>query len=262
MKPICTCLYVYIMIIFSCVPPERKSSGALEHMDKKAENKPVCYVLCDVSTSLNSADAKTARHHAEAIFRRAKGYDFKYFDISDAFFKRSFFEYEAPVPGQILTPTERERIKRAFSSNCDRLHQILENLYHSPSSNTCIIRTIRKVANSIAADNKAELKEIKIVILSDMLEDCANDFGKIDIGSGDFKAATRTLSGMPTPNFSFSGYRNIEVSIVVTSEQNIGDDSPLFSFWKTMFKKYGYDLNKPITPDLPGWLPKDDERTE
>lgn len=233
------------------IPPDVVIPGNSNHAPK------ACYILCDFSASQDDISRLVIIRNAEIIFRQVykQEFRFKYYDISSATYELPFFECVPPPVPILPRPSDLKEIKRKFIEQSDTLHERLIRLSRQPSANsTCIIRTLDKVANSIAREyTKDSNSIIKIVILSDMLEDCTYSFGRIDIDHADYITAFRTLSRMPAPNFTFSNYRNIEITIVASSQRKINTDA-LYNFWTAVFRKYRYEFNSPIAVDLPKWV--------
>lgn len=218
----------------------------------------ICYVFCDMSASQDATSKQIILQHAVEIFNKRCGFNLKYFDVSSAQYEPPFFEYvEKPIP-DILSPSQRKALLAEASGKEDSLRRKLTDLCKRPSSyRTCILQTVEKAVNSLEFEvEKDTNRYIRIIILSDMLEDCSYSFGRLNIDHGSFETAMKVLARMPTPKFTLSKYKNIQVWIIASSQQNLNTTS-LFEFWTAAFKKYGYNLDHPISVELPGWLEKD-----
>lgn len=259
MKPATPCLYILLLAVMACGQSENAgytaSSGAAAIQDQDHPVIPSCYVFCDMSGSQDSKSKQIIMQHAVDIFKKAKGYDFKYYDISAPQFEPPFFEYTEPPVPEIAKPTDLKDNDEERSHKTDSLTKRLMELYHRPSSNrTCILRTIEKAVNTLTSKSGGSAgQDVRIIILSDMLEDCNYSFGRLNIDHGVFKDAMKVLEKMPAPRFTLSKYKKAEVYLVASSQRRIATDS-LYSFWVEAFKKYGYDLTSPILVQLPDWV--------
>jgi hypothetical protein len=213
-------------------------------------NQPgVCYVLCDFSESQGSRSRQGIMSNALSIFDKGlRNFRFRYYDIGAPQYEGPFFDYydSSGITGK---KSLRDAIDKRKKLRRDNLQQQMVKLFQQQgTSNTCIIGSLSKVAASLASDSLNRKSRVRVIILSDMLEDCVYDSARIDIDKASFDKAIKAVSKLPKPVFSFNGY-NIEVYPVVSSENNISPNK-LFEFWKQVFAKYDYEL-KVLSTDLP-----------
>lgn len=218
-------------------------------------NLPRYYVLCDFSTSQGIQSRQTIVQHAKRAFAKILDQQAKadYFDISAPQLEKPFYSYR-PFTQEFMTPKEEDSMRHVKAAQKDSLNNIITAFYQQPLSNsTCIVQTIDKVANCLARDIDNSNQPIRIIIFSDLLEDCMSNQGRINIDGGHFDSAFERLSRMPQPIASFSAYKNLEISLVAASQRHINLND-LNRFWREIFKKYGYTLTEPISVSLPKWL--------
>jgi hypothetical protein len=247
-------IILFVVMATGCVNSDDNTS-------KRADGPPAqppaiprkfCYVLCDFSASQDQQSRDLIIRNAKTIFSKAEEFSIRYYDISSAAFP-SFFECGPRGGERIERPSEKIKRKEKTWMQADSLSKEMMRLSQLPSSsNTCIIKTIDKVCRSMKAQVSAK-DTIKIVILSDMLEDCVYDFGEIDIDHLPYSKALQTLGKMPKPNCTFAGYKNIEVNIVAVSQKSLNTNM-LEQFWDQVFLKYDLSSKPMITVELPGWI--------
>jgi hypothetical protein len=226
-------------------------------VEKKAvEKKPVvkkyCYVLCDFSGSQDQSSINVISENAEAIFKAARQYDIRYYDITTPDLERAFFRSDPEEDDLIETPSQKRERLSMDTARLDSLSGLITKMRSAPlSGSTCIITSIDKVCRSLAREvSKDDI--VKVVILSDMLEDCTYSFGKIDIDHAPFSMALKTLDSMESPKYTFAGY-NVELSIIGSSQRSI-NMAGLDSFWEKVFSRYGLKDKPLIAVDLPRWI--------
>jgi hypothetical protein len=220
------------------------------------KQEPTYYVLCDFSASQGRQSLQVIMENADSLFKVMCRQNARiiYMDISAAQFEKPFFDYKLECPS-FVTGTRLKELEQEKISQGDTLRRRMQRICQLPSSNnTCIIRTIEKVANSMPRDigpGKID-QPVKMVILSDLLEDCQNGLRRINIDRADFAPAFERLASMPTPTSTFSDYKNMEITLVAASQRIIKQDS-LNRFWKEVFGKFSYDLKGDISVSLPRW---------
>ncbi|WP_315823903.1 hypothetical protein [Paraflavitalea speifideaquila] len=218
--------------------------------------EPTYYVLCDFSASQGNQSRQAIIQNADSLFKVMCRQHARiiYFDISAAQYEKPFFDYSIVQPS-FVTGTKLRQREQEIAVKGDTLHRRMERICNLPSSlNTCIIRAIGKVANSMSRDigpGKID-QPVKIVILSDLLEDCAYNNRRVNIDRGDFTRAFQILDAMPKPTATFSTYKDIEITLVASSQRTIKQDS-LDSFWEAVFRKFDHQLTEPISVSLPRW---------
>jgi hypothetical protein len=219
-------------------------------------NAPLCYVLCDFSASQDPASTEDMTTNAASIFDAIKEeYSVTCININTSQYERPFFQYSPPDSKDIETPKEKKKRKELVKQQQDSLTSRLNRLKMAiRASNTCLIRALERVASDLAVDPDNKAKPVRIIILSDMLEACANDFGRINLEKQPYKQAIAMLKKMKRPGFGFGGYSNIDISVTASSRISINDPGGLRNFWKEVFAKYGYTFNSPITASLPNWI--------
>ncbi len=217
---------------------------------------PVCYVLCDFSASLTGSSRQLVIENAARVLRSCvPEYRVKYYDINAAQFTPPFFEY-AVASGYLVKASDIKNKTTIINKAADSLQQVIKSLHKSPfPSGTCIIRTLDKIANALGVDDAARQgRTTRIIILSDMLEDCSYPFGRINIEKPPFNPAFNILKKMPKPVFNLEPYKGLEVTVVASSSHVIADVNFLFVFWKEVFGRYGFEFKGPITTNLPSWI--------
>lgn len=229
-----------------------KQAVATKDVVEKKPAKKYCYVLCDFSGSQDQSSLDVISENAKTIFKHAKQYNLRYYDVTTPHLAGTFFQSDSQDDDLIETPSqERERLHKD-TARLESLSGLITKMRSAPlSGSTCIITGVNKVCHLLPREvNKDDI--IKVVILSDMLEDCTGDLGKIDIDHAPIRKAFKTLDSMPDPQYTFAGY-NVELSIVGSSQKSI-NMAELDSFWERVFAKYALKDKPLIAVGLPRWI--------
>ena len=231
---------IFTSILVSCagtdVPTPVKKTG-------------ICFVLCDFSASQSPGSRQKIMTNALRLFDKSiKNYQWQYYDIGSNRYDGSFFTYNDST-NITATLSEHKAIAARKKLRRDSLNREMIKLsVEQGNRNTCIMRTLDKIAGALPRNPRVPKPEVKIYILSDMLEDC-NDGQRINIDNASFDVALKNLSKLPKPDFTFKDYQEIEIIPVVSSDKNTNFRN-LFEFWKQVLAKYDYTLTAmPI--DLP-----------
>lgn len=238
----------------SCVPLESPSfETETEQKIDPASTARSCYILCDFSASQGQASRLAIISNAQTIMnRRQKDHSLRYYQI-DGVNDASFFASDPPQINSIERPSDRDDRKKALKRLADSLAGLMKKLSQKPSlESTCIIKTLDKLLWSVKSRN-APADSIRILILSDMLEDCSYGFGRIDIDHHPFSQALQTLKRMPPPAASFASFKNIRLYLVISSQKN-HDLNALQRFWQEVFKRYGLPADFDLSFELPNWV--------
>lgn len=228
-------------------------AGCCGHTD--ISKNTYCYVLCDFTKSQDKMSRGVIISNADSIFGSAasKGYYCAVYDISDEIFEEPIFKLPFN-DATIRTDREREADEAKLKSERKRFKDTLNQVSKMSNGNTCLINSIEKIATILAGDSvNKENRRIKIILLSDMLEDCSFDSFRIDIDNGDFKTAEQALEKLKGPAFTFAGFKDIEINIVASSGKRIPVGEH-FRFWQKVFKRFGYNLTTSISSQLPRWV--------
>lgn len=258
MKKTILCLLPLLCAMEACTGGDVSNESNVSVPDPQltSGNGPICYVLCDFSNSQNAASQTDIVDNAKAIFTKLHSqFALVYFNINAPQFQKPFFQHAPPKVSDIETPSEGRQRDTLLNKAAARLGEKLDSLQQNARAQfTCIIKALGNIANRLASDAQNKVKQVRIIILSDMLEVCQNDFGAVNLERPPYERAVQLLQQMNEPAYGFGGYGNLDISVIASSQKMIADDSGLLYFWKQVFAKYGYQFNKPITAELPAWL--------
>jgi hypothetical protein len=217
---------------------------------------PICYVLCDFSNSQDANSQGDIASNAKEIFKQMRSrYAMAYININAPQLQKAFFQYVPPETKEIETPRERRQRQDAMNQQAATLAQRLNELGQGEKANqTCIIKALNKVADELAISDQNKTRPVRIIVLSDMLEVCTNDFGPINLEKPPYQKAIQALEKMKPPPFGFNQYNDLKIGITASSGKSGIPISDLLGFWKEVFAKYGYTLEKPIAAVLPDWV--------
>ncbi|MGB8193090.1 MAG: hypothetical protein WCF67_14275 [Chitinophagaceae bacterium] len=251
-------LIFFLFVLTSCT-----NAGNTENTQRPKSNDwintkdipaDICYVLCDFSASQGNKSRQTIRQNAISIYQSAATKcKIRFYDINAPQLEGPFFEFPDLLKN-VQKPSQRKIMKAKAHAQKDTLDLLISNRMNTISKSTCIIKALDMVAASLKKQ-AAQYKDqrISVVILSDMLEDCNFDFGRINIDKGNFREADRVLATMPNPPYTFKGYKNLSLAFAASSTRTDINMTSLNNFWKQVLKKYEYDSPDPITPELPAW---------
>lgn len=253
------CLTMVIIILSCCT--NANSAGIDEARPKQITSDvpipaDICYVLCDFSASQGNS-LQTVKEKAYRIYDAAKlKCEVFFFDINGPQFSDPFFSSDLLLKNA-KRPSDKENFKKKADSLGNTLKvELSKKSVPNASQNTCIIRSITTTVQSLTDKIKNSEQRIWIIILSDMLEDCTYDFGKIDIDNASYEIAMKQLDKMPKAIFTLKDFKNINIKLAVCSKDNTISSEKLFLFWKKVFARYDYNLVRPPTQELPNWVTK------
>jgi hypothetical protein len=253
---ICTAGIILLFHAFTHANPDQSVNTILKKASSADALPGLCYVLCDFSGSQDPESLKDMLGNANAVFAALRNkFKIRFVNINAAQYERPFFEYEPVAVKTITTPIEKRK-RQAFEKRiADSLAAILQQLSaKATAARTCIIKSINRVANDLAGDPENKTHPVRILILSDMLEACSNDFGKINLEKPPYDGAMARLKQMRKPDFTFGGFTDLVISITASSRRDIPNSDQLRRFWVGVFAKYDYTFTQPITSQLPGWI--------
>ncbi len=246
-KLILFCLPLYVILFSSC-----KNKDTYECKTKIKTTSlptPMCYMLCDFSQSQDTLSFEEMKNNTLTVFSKInKEYSVKLFDIRENGTRKAFFDYSLPEKTSIETPKQEKKREKYFSCMLDSLKAKLEELSAlKKSKSTCIIDILDALASEVKNDMPDKDLPVKIVILSDMLEDCC---GIKVINSVN---AARSIENRPVSN-TFSNYK-AEASLVLSSKnKQHTSNEDLLNFWKRVFDKYRCAFDTSFTMSLPLWV--------
>lgn len=254
-----TILIFAALLLYGCMnassetkaPTIARESVTVQQLYENSFSADWCFVLCDFSASQGTS-LQTVKNKAQRIYQSAKlKTKIRFYDVNAVQFAAPFFEYTRLV-NRMMKPSEKERLRR----DADSMGTILNSSLTSPagSQSTCINRGISAVAQSLGDLAPHKTETIWIIVLSDMLEDCTYDWGRIDIDNASYEQALKMLDKMPKPLFGLKNYKNVHIKLTACSGDNKVSSEKLFVFWKKLLSRYDYNLTTPINNELPAWV--------
>jgi hypothetical protein len=250
-----SCFIVMTIALPFCmnVSPGEKVKPAESHW-KYDKNFPVevCVVLCDFSASQGSS-LQTIKQNAITIYNSAAlNSELWYYDINAPHFEGAFVQ-SLKLFKNVKKPSEEKQYMR-YADSLGRVleGQLAKRSVPAASQSTCIITALNTAVQSIIKTARKD-QSIEIIVLSDMLEDCPHDFGRVDIDNANFDVAMKMLDKMQKPEFGLKEYKKIKVSLTASSRDTKLSSDKLYTFWKKALNKFDYELKEPITAILPAW---------
>ncbi len=250
------CVFCILLGVHACSDTVIDKDVPTPATDPADHNSAICYVLCDFSRSQDSESLKDIVNNGNAVFEAIhKRFVIRFLNINATQYERPFFEYVPAAVKLLQTPIEKKKRREFEKKMSDSLVKVLNQWSISANADkTCIIKAIDRVANDLASDPENKENTIRVIILSDMLEACSNDFGKINLEKPPYNKATMLLNRMTKPAFTFRGFKDLLISVTASSRRDIPNHDLLRNFWVQVFAKYDYPFNNPITPSLPSWI--------
>jgi hypothetical protein len=238
------------------------SNSGKEHSSYTPKTKvegvhPLCYVFCDFSTSQGKASEAAIAQNAVKIFKAQMGKcEMRFYDISVSNFGKPFFSHEMRTI-RMSKPSEIKKMALEDAERVNMLKYAIDSLYKiQRPKTTCIVKNIGRAADDFINYDPTGEAHFKIVFLSDMLEFCEYDFGKILIEKSIFKQAFSSLSKMRKPTITLDKFPNLQLFTIVSSEKPIHKCDSLNLFWNEVFKHYNYNKTLPLSSVIPGAILK------
>lgn len=182
----------------------------------KPSPKPfqVYIVLCDMSGTTNYSEVRQniIGHAAEIALRMPVNASVHYLAIEDRDYNRKLMSLTKSMPN-VVKPSVQKQILKSFVGYADSVRTTIGK-FHPKYEHTCITHAIKR-AYEIAKEERARREDvtIKLIILSDMVEECpSNIVGK------------RTELDFRT---GASGSRMVEFDFLTRVEEKLVDFEPL-----------------------------------
>ncbi|GAB2809139.1 hypothetical protein [Ferruginibacter profundus] len=147
-------------------------------------------------------------------------------------------------------PSEKINFENSITERSDSLKKLLNIASSSAAAkyrsepNSCIIDCIERAIRYFRNYSFHDTAHLQLFILSDMLECCTVN-GRVPVciePPVNIKAKIDAIAAITDSNLSFREFKNIEVNIILSSNnRQAGYSGDFYTFWQTVFKRYGYD---------------------
>lgn len=217
----------------------------------RKQTRPILFVICDFSSSQKAKGIAMITSKALTVFKKMSDkYDAYFYDVSSPIFDDEFYKSEAPV---LVRASDYRQWEKAKEDREQELLRKLDSMRKYSTRRTCILTAIDKVMNRLAANPAYKNVPVRVLVISDMLEDCSYEKGAINIDKGSYRKAFEKLGEMSKPVETFKGYRDVLIQLIGTSQFDNKQLDLLNEFWKKVLERYSYKLAAPISPVLPEW---------
>lgn len=219
---------------------------------------PLLYVICDFSSSLDTAAYRQIVGNVRTCFEKLSAtYDIKVFGISESPFTQPVFEFRKERR-MSTTPKDRENEEKRRKDSAEKLSEkLLEYAMANRTSNTCILQQIKRAGGDFRNYDSSGKTPVRLIVLSDMLEDCSSGSLTISIAGGRF---SEELGKVPdsarilADGYSFQGLQNFKLGIIMSSARTKVNDDSLNGFWKEVFSRFGYRNWERLSNAMPNWI--------
>jgi hypothetical protein len=209
-----------------------------ESKNKITENIPICIVFCDFTSSEDFISKNKIIDNAVMILKQiGSGYNVSFYSINNLPFQAPIFT-SSPPPAK--TTIEKINSSKRINQRCIELKKVLDSVSATSTKNeSCIIKSVEKAIIELDNYNASTSVELKLVFLSDMIEDCNSSMGDIDLDHENYKAATQKVEKASHPNLSFMKFKNLQTYIIVATD-HVKNGIAHYEFWRKVFAKYQY----------------------
>lgn len=224
--------------------------------ENNKEKESVTLVLVDFTRSLDSTSIISVAQSAYGLTKNAPiGMKLIFYPIDNNLYSRPFFVYKKKTkPKNAL---EIELWEDNNSKQAQKIGNIINKMYHTNElNNTCIITGLKLTYNELK-NIDPEKFDLRLVILSDMLE-CCPDFpcGEKIVN---YQRLIQKIPEYGLSNYPLSKIVPIENVRVVISSSNIQtynkiNQSQIFNnYWAKIGNELGYDKPFTMSSSLPNW---------
>ncbi len=236
-------------------------SLAIYHKVQKEKTKknilpPLTTVFCDFTESDTDCVKIIKKNAVKSLIDLFETDSLKFFTIAYSKFNNEVFFTSYPVNANDYKivrgfgPVEFKKLKKQVDSAKLNYANLLDNTIASLARNkalkaSCIIGSIEKAYDEFNRYDPTGATPVKLIIYSDMLEDCTSTLGHYDLEHEAYTASLNRLKGK-TASISFAKFKNLETKIVVSSNRiRGGSEAQYREFWSRVFSMYGFK-NQPI----------------
>lgn len=197
----------------------------------------IMVVLCDITKSLDTSSINKVKENALKILNKYPEAEIYFFPIDSNL-------YTNPLLGKKSYKNMRYSEKSASEKkDVETLKINIEQTYRNRNTRaSCIIKGFTMAANKFKEFKPKENYKFKLIFLSDMLEYCFYEPGKINLeNKAQYKKALDVLQKLPTPEMPLSSLP-VEITFVITAHKQLPIDENLHKeFWKAVCQKHGYE---------------------
>lgn len=218
----------------------------------KGIKPPFTIVFCDFTESDTDCVNTIKRYAVEKMKALFETDSLKFFSIAYSQYNNFpfFTSYPVAKTDYKYDPDLDEADKETLNDEIDSLKPIIARSLeetisslakNNPLRESCIIGSIEKAYDEFNRYDSTGSTPVKLIIYSDMLEDCTSTLGHYDLEHEAYTASLSRLRGKTAP-ISFAKFRNLETKIVVSSNRIRGGSEPQYKeFWSRVFAIYGFN---------------------
>jgi hypothetical protein len=214
-----------------------------------SEETPMCIVFCDFTPSEDSISKNKIINNAVALLMQVgPEYNVSFYSINNLPFQEPLF-ISPPPPA--ITTIEKINSPKIINQRSIKLKKILDSIsIVSVKNESCIIKSLEKAIIELDNYNANPGTALKLIFLSDMIEDCGSSMGDIDLDHETYRTAVRKIEKAGQPKLSFAKFKNLQIYIVVATD-HVKNGIAHNEFWKKVFSKYQYTSLNYLYSSLP-----------
>jgi von Willebrand factor type A domain len=213
---------------------------------------PITHVLimCDISRSMTPKDIEDISKAAQDLIKKLpKKAIFEVYPIEENIFSKNLLNV-SDVSDQAKSAIERKREKIIKGLDSTLKQEYKERNIQS----TCIVKSFKLAKNVFERKQSGEQKYNRhLVFISDMLEDCEHDFGRVNMETkAGVDSAISKIKSSYNPNFNLNEL-GVKLHFVIITRKLPITEEKHEAFWETVVEKLGYNSKEVInfTPDAP-----------
>ena len=204
-----------------------------------------CIVLCDFSSSMDSASVRFVKDRANAIFENFYSkYTLQFYPVTNASAIPFYSSDEIAIVDSNITTRPQHQL---FTSCLDlkmadqkrELQIALENAFKSRPRATYIIQSLENARDVIHIRDPEHKKGNLIFLLSDMKEFGSSSLGTFNLEISDYDKEIQKIQVVLGQTLSKAPFSGIEIRVGFYSLQP-KDRAKLFQFWNLVGKKLSY----------------------
>lgn len=241
-------LFFIPLVIISCKPSDSKDKIVAQD-----DKRNVYIILCDVTRSIDSINvSQRIAEHASKIYSSSPYNSYYYYySIGDDDYNTLI--YEGKKIDEVVPYSKKDQVERLHSDTIPlRIQEAVRDTYRKEPiyQKTCITMALLSAYKKIDEESKQEDANFKIIILSDMIEECdSSPCGFINMNGlvhkTNIEKTKNTLAKPPLSIIRNLAKFNVEICFVFESENRNYrlQERELEEYWKNILQHFGYSMD-------------------
>lgn len=220
------------------------------------QSHSVCLIACDFSSSLDLSSRQQILLNTKTIFDNlAPTHKIVVYSMDPDVYSAPILESATYSKQKQHSQEVMNNMRQVDQFNVglsqkliDSLMQLQKSIHHNSS---CILSSVDHLWREAYHFSQSGYDDIKVVFLSDMVEECSSYLGEFNTSEGEFEDGNRMLDSIKYERSKDS--LNIKTAIIISSDDRIMVND-FETFWQKAFLKMGYISPVYISANIPVWL--------